>query len=97
MEITKMRIGSYFAALIFVIILAIGGGLTFAMYRDTVNMAIVSMGVITLVFALIVSKSISGCRPMGKGGGLAIRQVPLSQGTGIVFHYPDHRRNTLLD
>ena len=34
---------------------------------------------------------------MGKGGNIAVRQVPLPQGTGTVFHYPGYRRDTLLD
>ena len=34
-----MRKSSSFAALIFIVILGIGGGLAFAMYRATANMA----------------------------------------------------------
>jgi len=38
MEVIEMRKSSSFAGLIFIVILGIGGGLSFAVYRATANM-----------------------------------------------------------
>ena len=53
-----MRKSSSFAALIFIVILGIGGGLAFAMYRVTANMESAWIGVIAFVIALVVSLAI---------------------------------------
>jgi hypothetical protein len=53
-----MRKSSSFAALIFIIILGICGGLAFAVYRATSNMESAWIGVIAFVIALVVSLAI---------------------------------------
>ena len=53
-----MRKSSSFAALIFIVIRGIGGGLAFVMYRATANMESAWIGVIAFVIALVVSLAI---------------------------------------
>ena len=53
-----MRKSSSFAALIFIVILGLGVGLAFALYRVTANMESSWIGVIGFVIALVVSLAI---------------------------------------
>lgn len=53
-----MRKGSSFAILIFVIILGIGSGLAFGMYKGSATMESAVIGVIAFVIALVLSTSI---------------------------------------
>jgi len=53
-----MRKGSSFATLIFIAILAIGGGIAYAVFSATANLASVWIGIITFVIALVVSSAI---------------------------------------
>ena len=62
MEVIEMRKSSSFAALIFIVIRGIGGGLAFAMYRATANMESAWIGVIAFVIALVVSLAIIAFR-----------------------------------
>ena len=53
-----MRKSSSFATLIFIVILAVGGGLALAKYKVTGNMDNAWIGIIAFIIALVVSLSI---------------------------------------
>ena len=80
-----MRKGSSFAALIFIVILGIGAGLAFAMYRATANVGSAWIGVIAFVIALFVSLSIKVADQWDKGVILRLGKFRSLKGPGLFF------------
>ena len=81
-----MRKSSAFATLIFVVILAIGGGLAFAMNRA--NMANAWIGVITFVIALVVYLSIKVADQWERVVILRLGKFRSIKGPGLFFIIP---------
>jgi regulator of protease activity HflC (stomatin/prohibitin superfamily) len=88
MEVIEMRKSSSFAALIFIVILGIGGGLAFAMYRVTANMESVWIGVIAFVIALFVSLSIKVADQWERVVILRLGKFRSLKGPGLFFIIP---------
>jgi hypothetical protein len=88
MEAIEMRKGSSFAALIFFVILGIGGGLAFVVYRTTANTESAWIGVIAFVIALIVSLAIKVADQWGKGVMLRLGKFRSLKGPGLFFIFP---------
>jgi regulator of protease activity HflC (stomatin/prohibitin superfamily) len=86
MEVIEMRKSSAFATLIFVVILAIGGGLAFAMNRA--NMANAWIGVITFVIALVVYLSIKVADQWERVVILRLGKFRSIKGPGLFFIIP---------
>ena len=83
-----MRKTSSFAALIFIVILGIGAGLAFAVYRATANMESVWIGVIAFVIALFVSLAIKVADQWDKGVILRLGKFHSLKGPGLFFIFP---------
>jgi regulator of protease activity HflC (stomatin/prohibitin superfamily) len=84
MEAIEMRKSSSFAALIFVVILAIGGGLAFAVYSS----ASIWIGVITFVIALVVALAIKVADQWEKVVILRLGQFRALEGPGLFLIVP---------
>ena len=83
-----MRTNSPFAGLIFVVILAIGGGLTFAMYRVTASVESVWIGIIAFVIALVVSLAIKVADQWDRAVILRLGEFHDLKGPGLFFIIP---------
>ncbi|MGO9445929.1 MAG: SPFH domain-containing protein [Dissulfurispiraceae bacterium] len=84
-----MRKSSSFAALIFGVILCIGGGLAFAVYRGTANMGNAEViGVISFVIALVVSASIRVADQWERVVILRLGKFRSLEGPGLFFIIP---------
>jgi regulator of protease activity HflC (stomatin/prohibitin superfamily) len=76
-----------FAALIFIVILGIGGGLAFAMY-STANLGSVWIAVITFVIAVVVSLSIKVAAQWDRAVVLRLGKFRSLKGPGLFFIIP---------
>jgi regulator of protease activity HflC (stomatin/prohibitin superfamily) len=86
MEVIEMRKGSSFSALIFIVILGIGGGLAFAMNRADMENAWI--GVITFVIALVVYLSIKVADQWERVVILRLGKFHSLKGPGLFFIIP---------
>jgi regulator of protease activity HflC (stomatin/prohibitin superfamily) len=77
-----------FAALIFIVILGIGGGLALVMYRITANVESVWIGVIAFVIALVVSLAIKVADQWDKAVILRLGKFRSLKGPGLFFIIP---------
>ncbi len=83
-----MRSTSSFAALIFIAILGIGGGLAFATYSATASMASVWIGVIGFGIALVVSLAIKVADQWERAVILRLGRFHSLEGPGLFFIIP---------
>ena len=84
-----MKIRSSFAALIFIVILVIGGGLAFAMYRVTANVLSAEIiGVIAIVIAFVVSSAINVADQWERAVILRLGKFRSLKGPGLFFIIP---------
>ncbi len=83
-----MRKSSSFAALVFIVILGIGAGLAFAMYRVTANMETASIGIIAFLIALVVSLAIKVADQWEKVVILRLGKFRSLKGPGLFFIIP---------
>lgn len=83
-----MRKSSSFAVLVFVVILGIGGGITFAMYRATADMESAWVGVVAFVVALAVSLAIKIADQWERAVVLRLGRFRALEGPGLFFIIP---------
>jgi regulator of protease activity HflC (stomatin/prohibitin superfamily) len=83
-----MRKSSSFAALIFIVILGIGVGLAYAMYRVSANVESAWIGVIAFVIALFVSLAIKVADQWEKAVILRLGKFRALKGPGLFFIIP---------
>lgn len=83
-----MRRSSSFAAWIFILILGIGGGSAFVMYRVTASIQSAWIGVIAFVIALVVSSAIQVAAQWDKAVILRLGHFHSLQGPGLFFIIP---------
>ena len=83
-----MRKSSSFAALVFIVILAIGLGLAFAMYNATSNYVSTIIGVISFFIALVVSLAIKVANQWDKAVILRLGKFRSLKGPGLFFIIP---------
>lgn len=83
-----MRKSNSFAGLIFIVILGIGGGIAFAVYNATANVASVWIGIIAFVIALIVSLSIKVADQWERVVILRLGKFRSLKGPGLFFIVP---------
>src|SRR5664279_2440892 len=89
MEVIAIRKGSSFTALIFGVILCIGGGLAFVVYRGTANIGTAEViGVISFVIALVVSASIKVADQWERVVILRLGKFRSLKGPGLFFIVP---------
>jgi regulator of protease activity HflC (stomatin/prohibitin superfamily) len=88
MEVIKVKKSNSFAALIFIVILGIGGGLALVMYRITANVESVWIGVIAFVIALVVSLAIKVADQWDKAVILRLGKFRSLKGPGLFFIIP---------
>ena len=88
MEVIEMRKGSSFAALIFIVILAIGVALGFAMYGVTANKESAWIGVIAFVIALVVSLAIKVANQWERAVVLRLGKFRSLKGPGLFIIIP---------
>ncbi len=88
MELSRLRKSSSFAALVFIVILGIGAGLAFAMYRVTANMETASIGIIAFLIALVVSLAIKVADQWEKVVILRLGKFRSLKGPGLFFIIP---------
>ena len=87
-EVLEMRKSSSFAVLVFVVILGIGGGIAFAMYRATADLQSAWVGVIALVIALAVSLAIKIADQWERAVVLRLGRFRALEGPGLFFIIP---------
>ena len=92
-----MRTPSPFAALIFVVILAIGGGLAFAAYSAAAPEKSICIGIIAFVIAVVAARSIRVADQWDKAVILRLGQFHSLKGPGLFLHNPCCRCDSLLD
>jgi len=83
-----MRKSSSFAALIFIIILAVGGGIAIAMYSPTASFQSTLIGIITFIIALIVSLSTKVANQWERAVVLRLGKFRSLKGPGLFFIIP---------
>ena len=83
-----MRTNSSFATLMFVVILALGGGLAYATYSPTVYTASLWIGGIAFVLALVASLAIKVADQWDKAVILRLGQFRALKGPGLFFILP---------
>jgi regulator of protease activity HflC (stomatin/prohibitin superfamily) len=83
-----MRKSSSFATLIFIVILAVGGGLALAKYKVTGNMDNAWIGVIAFIIALVVSFSIKVADQWERVVVLRLGKFRSLKGPGLFFIIP---------
>jgi len=83
-----MRKGSSFAALIFIVILGIGGGLAIAMYKVTADTESAWIGVIAFLVALVVSLAIKVADQWERVVILRLGKFRSLEGPGLFFIIP---------
>ncbi|MGD0462947.1 MAG: slipin family protein [Tepidisphaeraceae bacterium] len=88
MEVIEMRKGSSFAALIFIVILGIGGGLAIAMYKVTADTESAWIGVIAFLVALVVSLAIKVADQWERVVILRLGKFRSLEGPGLFFIIP---------
>ena len=92
-----MRKSSSFAVLIFIVILGIGVGLAYAMYRVSANMESAWIGVIAFVIALVVSLAIKVADQWERVVILRLGKFRSLKGPGLFFIIPIIDAIPLLD
>jgi regulator of protease activity HflC (stomatin/prohibitin superfamily) len=88
MEVNEMRRGSLFAPLIFVAVLAVGGGLAFAMYKATGNTDSAWIGVLAFFVGLVVSLAIKVADQWERVVILRLGKFRSLKGPGVFFVIP---------
>src|SRR5208337_2374148 len=88
MEVIEMGKSSSFSALIFIVILGIGGGLAFAMYRVTASPESAWIGVIAFLIALVVSLAIKVADQWERVVILRLGKFRSLKGPGLFFIIP---------
>jgi regulator of protease activity HflC (stomatin/prohibitin superfamily) len=88
MEVIEMRKSSSFASLIFIVILGIGGGLAYAMYRVSANVESAWIAVIAFVIALVVSLAIKVADQWERVVILRLGKFRALKGPGLFFIIP---------
>jgi regulator of protease activity HflC (stomatin/prohibitin superfamily) len=83
-----MKSNSSFAALIFIVILGIGAGLAYAVYRVSANTESVWIGIVAFVIALFVSLAIKVADQWDKGVILRLGKFRSLKGPGLFFIIP---------
>ena len=83
-----MRTPSPFAALIFVVILAIGGGLAFAAYGAAAPEKSICIGIIAFVIAVVAARSIRVADQWDRAVILRLGQFHSLKGPGLFFIIP---------
>jgi regulator of protease activity HflC (stomatin/prohibitin superfamily) len=83
-----MRKSSSFAGLVFIVILGIGVGLAYAIYRATANTGSAWIGVIAFVIALVVSLAIKVANQWDKAVILRLGKFRALKGPGLFFIIP---------
>jgi regulator of protease activity HflC (stomatin/prohibitin superfamily) len=83
-----MRKSSSFASLIFIVILGIGGGLAYAMYRVSANVESAWIAVIAFVIALVVSLAIKVADQWERVVILRLGKFRALKGPGLFFIIP---------
>jgi regulator of protease activity HflC (stomatin/prohibitin superfamily) len=83
-----MRTPSPFAALIFFVILAVGGGLAFAAYSAAAPEKSIGIGVIAFVIAIVSGRAIRDADQWDKAVILRIAQFHSLKGPGLFFINP---------
>jgi regulator of protease activity HflC (stomatin/prohibitin superfamily) len=88
-EVIAMKTNNSLAALIFLVILGIGGGLAFAVYRVTANnLESAGIGVIALVIALVLSLAIKVADQWERVVILRLGKFRSIEGPGLFFIIP---------
>ena len=88
MEVIEMRKSSSFAALIFIVILGVGVGLAYTMYRVSANVESAWIGVIAFVIALVVSSAIKVADQWERVVILRLGSFRAIKGPGLFFIIP---------
>jgi regulator of protease activity HflC (stomatin/prohibitin superfamily) len=87
-KVIEMRKTSSFSALLFIVIIAIGGGLTLATYRATANAQSAWIGIIAFVIALVVSLAIKVADQWERVVILRLGKFHSLKGPGLFFIIP---------
>ncbi len=88
MEASKMRKSNSFASLVFIVILGIGVGLAFVMYKNTASKDSIWIGVIAFVLAILVSIAIKVADQWEKAVILRLGKFRSLKGPGLFFIIP---------
>jgi regulator of protease activity HflC (stomatin/prohibitin superfamily) len=88
MEVSKMRKSNSFASLVFIVILGIGVGWAFVMYKNTASKDSIWIGVIAFVIALVVSLAIKVADQWEKAVILRLGKFRALNGPGLFFIIP---------
>jgi regulator of protease activity HflC (stomatin/prohibitin superfamily) len=84
----KMRTTSSFASMIFVAILAVGGGLAFAAYRPAAPATSICIGIVAFLIAITVLTSIRVADQWDKAVILRLGKFHSLKGPGLFFIIP---------
>jgi len=88
MEVIKMRKSNSFASLVFIVILGIGVGSAFVMYKNTASKDSIWIGIIALVLAILVSVAIKVADQWEKAVILRLGKFRSLKGPGLFFIIP---------
>jgi regulator of protease activity HflC (stomatin/prohibitin superfamily) len=88
MEAIKMRKSNSFASLVFIVILGIGVGSAFVMYKNTASKDSIWIGVIAFVLAVLVSIAIKVADQWEKAVILRLGKFRALKGPGLFFIIP---------
>jgi Membrane protease subunits, stomatin/prohibitin homologs len=88
MEVIKMRKSNSFASLVFIVILGIGVGSAFVMYRSTASKDSIWIGVIAFVLAALISIAIKVADQWEKAIILRLGKFRSLKGPGLFFIIP---------
>jgi regulator of protease activity HflC (stomatin/prohibitin superfamily) len=88
MEASKMRKSNSFASLVFIVILGIGVGSAFVMYKNTASKDSIWIGVIAFVLAVLVSVAIKVADQWEKAVILRLGKFRSLKGPGLFFIIP---------
>jgi regulator of protease activity HflC (stomatin/prohibitin superfamily) len=88
MEVIKMRKSNSFASLVFIVILGIGVGSAFVMYKNTASKDSIWIGVIAFVLAVLVSIAIKVADQWEKAVILRLGKFRSLKGPGLFFIIP---------
>jgi Membrane protease subunits, stomatin/prohibitin homologs len=88
MEASKMRKSNSFASLVFIVILGIGVGSSFVMYKNTASKDSIWIGVIAFVLAVLVSIAIKVADQWEKAVILRLGKFRSLKGPGLFFIIP---------
>jgi regulator of protease activity HflC (stomatin/prohibitin superfamily) len=88
MEVIKMRKSNSFASLVFIVILGIGVGSAFVMYKNTASKDSIWIGVFAFVLAILVSVAIKVADQWEKAVILRLGKFRSLKGPGLFFIIP---------